>query len=71
MGREENAELGLAYGTSPRQKVDLFFPEATGHTPLALFVRDQHSQMLKLARNHCVDALCARHRQGRADTPRL
>jgi arylformamidase len=38
MGREENAELGLAYGTSPRQKVDLFFPDATGHTPLALFV---------------------------------
>ena len=38
MGAEENAELGLAYGTSPRQKVDLFFPEATGHTPLALFV---------------------------------
>src|SRR5258708_12022583 len=35
---EENAELGLAYGTSPRQKVDLFFPDATGHTPLALFV---------------------------------
>jgi arylformamidase len=38
MGKEENAELGLAYGTSARQKVDLFFPEATGHTPLALFV---------------------------------
>jgi arylformamidase len=38
MKAEENAELGLAYGTSPRQKVDLFFPDATGHTPLALFV---------------------------------
>jgi arylformamidase len=38
MSAEENAELGLAYGTSARQKVDLFFPEATGHTPLALFV---------------------------------
>ena len=38
MQAEENAELGLAYGTSPRQTVDLFFPEATGHTPLALFV---------------------------------
>jgi arylformamidase len=38
MKGEENAELGLAYGTSPRQKVDLFFPDATGHTPLALFV---------------------------------
>jgi arylformamidase len=38
MQAEENAELGLAYGTSPRQKVDLFFPETTGHTPLALFI---------------------------------
>ena len=38
MKAEENAELGLAYGTSERQKVDLFFPDATGHTPLALFV---------------------------------
>jgi arylformamidase len=38
MQADENAELGLAYGTSPRQTVDLFFPEATGHTPLALFV---------------------------------
>jgi arylformamidase len=38
MKADENAELGLAYGTSPRQKVDLFFPDATGHTPLAVFV---------------------------------
>lgn len=38
MKAEENAELALAYGPSPRQKVDLFFPDATGHTPLALFV---------------------------------
>jgi arylformamidase len=38
MKAEENAELGLSYGTSARQKVDLFFPDATGHTPLALFV---------------------------------
>ena len=38
MKADENAELGLAYGTSPRQTVDLFFPEATGHTPLALFI---------------------------------
>src|ERR1044071_7813049 len=38
MKAEENAELGLAYGTSPRQTVDLFFPETTGHTPLALFI---------------------------------
>ncbi len=38
MKADENAELGLAYGSSPRQTVDLFFPEATGHTPLALFI---------------------------------
>jgi len=38
MKADENAELGLAYGQSPRQTVDLFFPDATGHTPLALFV---------------------------------
>src|SRR4029077_11108188 len=38
MAGDENAELGLAYGASPRQTVDLFFPDATGHTPLALFV---------------------------------
>jgi arylformamidase len=38
MKADENAELGLAYGPSARQKVDLFFPEATGHTPLAMFV---------------------------------
>jgi len=38
MKAEENAELGLAYGPSARQSVDLFFPEATGHTPLAMFI---------------------------------
>jgi arylformamidase len=38
MKAEENAEIGLAYGDSPRQKLDLFFPEATGKTPLALFI---------------------------------
>ena len=38
MKAEENAELGLAYGPSARQTVDLFFPDATGHTPLALFI---------------------------------
>jgi arylformamidase len=38
MKAEENAELGLAYGPTERQTIDLFFPEATGHTPLALFV---------------------------------
>ncbi len=38
MSREESAELGLKYGPSARQTVDLFFPEATGRGPLAVFV---------------------------------
>jgi len=38
MKAEENAEIGLAYGPSARQVVDLFFPDATGHTPLAMFI---------------------------------
>src|SRR4051812_12688627 len=49
MAREENAELGLAYGASPRQKVDLFFPEATGHTPLALFIHGGYWRSLDAA----------------------
>jgi arylformamidase len=49
MQAEENAELGLAYGTSPRQTVDLFFPEATGHTPLALFIHGGYWRSLSPA----------------------
>ena len=49
MKAEENAELGLAYGPSERQKVDLFFPEATGHTPLALFVHGGYWRSLDAA----------------------
>jgi arylformamidase len=47
MKADENAELGLAYGTSPRQTVDLFFPDATGHTPLALFVHGGYWRSLE------------------------
>jgi arylformamidase len=49
MRDDENAELGLPYGTSPRQTVDLFFPEATGHTPLALFVHGGYWRSLDAA----------------------
>jgi arylformamidase len=49
MKADENAELGLAYGTSPRQTVDLFFPDATGHTPLALFVHGGYWRSLSAA----------------------
>jgi arylformamidase len=32
------AELGLAYGTTPRQIIDLFYPAGGGAAPLALFI---------------------------------
>lgn len=38
MLKEGRAELGLAYGDTPRQCVDLFVPQAGGSAPLALFV---------------------------------
>lgn len=47
MKAEENAEIGLAYGTSPRQTVDLFFPETTGRTPLALFIHGGYWRSLE------------------------
>jgi len=49
MKADENAELGLAYGTSPRQTVDLFFPDVTGHTPLALFIHGGYWRSLEAA----------------------
>ncbi len=49
MANDENAELGLAYGTGERQKVDLFFPDATGHTPLALFIHGGYWRALDAA----------------------
>ena len=49
MAGEENAELGLAYGPGARQKVDLFFPDATGHTPLALFIHGGYWRSLDAA----------------------
>jgi arylformamidase len=36
--QERRAELGLAYGESPRQFIDLFFPRPDVTAPLALFV---------------------------------
>src|SRR6185436_16896323 len=35
---ERRAELGLAYGESPRQTVDIFWPDAGRKAPLALFI---------------------------------
>jgi len=36
--KEGRAELGLAYGDTPRQTVDIFAPQAGERAPLALFV---------------------------------
>jgi arylformamidase len=36
--KERRAELGLSYGSSLRQFIDLFFPRGTTTAPLALFV---------------------------------
>lgn len=36
--KEGRAELGLSYGETPRQTLDLFMPQTTAGAPLALFV---------------------------------
>jgi arylformamidase len=36
--KRDRAQLGLSYGDSPRQTIDLFLPEAGKSAPLALFV---------------------------------
>lgn len=61
MKAEENAELGLAYGPTERQKVDLFFPEATGHTPLAMFIHGGYWRSLEASTfSHMAAGLNAR-----------
>jgi arylformamidase len=47
MQAEESAELGLAYASGARQHVDLFFPDTTGHTPLALFIHGGYWRSLE------------------------
>ena len=36
--KRDRAELGLSYGDTPRQSLDLFMPDAGGDAPLALFI---------------------------------
>ena len=36
--KERRAELGLSYGSSPRQFIDLFSPRPDVTSPLALFI---------------------------------
>jgi arylformamidase len=38
MLKDDRAELGLAYGSTPRQTVDLFFAEQGDDAPLAVFI---------------------------------
>jgi arylformamidase len=38
MLKRDRAELGLSYGDTPRQSLDLFLPEAGESAPLALFI---------------------------------
>lgn len=44
---EEGCALGLSYGSTPRQCIDLFFPEGTGTTPLAMFVHGGYWRSLE------------------------
>ena len=36
--KRDRAELGLSYGDTPRQFIDLFLPEAGNTAPLAIFI---------------------------------
>jgi arylformamidase len=44
-----NAELGLAYGAGPRERIDLFWPSSDRNAPIALFVHGGYWRSLDLA----------------------
>jgi arylformamidase len=44
---EEDCALGLSYGGSPRQIIDLFFPQSSGITPLAMFIHGGYWRSLE------------------------
>lgn len=44
---ERRAELGLSYGESPRQTIDIFWPDATQKGPLALFIHGGYWKSLE------------------------
>jgi arylformamidase len=44
--RHSHAEIGLAYGPSPRQTLDLFWPDRGRDAPLALFIHGGYWQSL-------------------------
>ena len=43
-GRHPYADLGLAYGPTPRQALDIFWPEARREAPVALFLHGGYWQ---------------------------
>ena len=45
--KERRAELGLGYGSAPRQFIDLFLPGTAGQTPLALFIHGGYWRSLE------------------------
>jgi arylformamidase len=42
-----NAELGVSYGKSPRQIIDLFWPSASRNAPIALFIHGGYWRSLE------------------------
>jgi len=46
---EKRAQLGLKYGPSPRQTIDLFAPQGAGAAPLALFIHGGYWRSLEPA----------------------
>jgi arylformamidase len=44
---ERRADLGLAYGESPRQLIDIFWPDAKKKAPLALFIHGGYWKSLE------------------------
>ncbi len=46
---EKRAQLGLKYGPSPRQTIDLFAPQGAGAAPLAMFIHGGYWRSLEPA----------------------
>jgi arylformamidase len=47
ISKEGRAELGLKYGPSPRQTIDMFKPQGSGKGPLALFIHGGYWRSLE------------------------
>lgn len=59
-GRHAHADLGLAYGPTPRQEMDIFWPQARREGPIALYVHGGYWQrMHRSAFSHFAQGLLA------------